>query len=210
MQLPDDEYLIYLSESASGKTKEGGFTGVSQDIIISSILKYANYNEAIGRISIKDNVANILFKRKESFKLLEKIYKIFDLYEFKISICENLETPETALTSNKQNSTPQTSQNPQINRERLENIFTCPHLTAINDINNTESVKGFTRDDAYNCLFKDKDCPLKLPCMEPKLKASIAPVLDFNKFDLYIFEFENHGKKYNWAISNTNSAIIEA
>ena len=204
MQIPSDEYLIYQIQSAESKARDG-FHGVSQDLIISSVSKYADYSKAIGKIILyEDQSAEIILKDKKNFSILEKLTKIFEIDKFSISVSEDLGStaPKVQKSQPKQEEPPK--QTARIDKKSLFEVFSCPHLTSQED----ELSRGNSPKDAYNCLFPDKICPLQLPCKEPQFLQAVGKYVDFNKHDLYVFEFLNNGKKYDLAISKTNTAVI--
>ena len=219
--MPQDEYFIYLVESFE-KTKDG-FSLSSQDLIISSINKYANTEDAIGKI-ITGDPATLIFKDRKYFNFIERITKSFSIQNFGISVSSNLtdsikesvdqsqyiEDPIEEPTVEEKS----LQQSAKILRKGLQEVFACPHLEAKNDslgdvlFDPSRLVKDMDWKDAYNCLFSDKQCPLKQMCMNGEFLKSIASFTDFNLYDLYLLEFENHDKKYNLAISKTQMGIV--
>jgi len=216
--MSQNEYLIYLIESPQ-KTKEGFSLG-SQDLVISNIDKHINAQEAIGKIIVDDSFSLLIFKDRKYFAFIEKISKTFSIQNFSITVDSSLNMQITTPVVEKIEEEEQVKVEPQeakleprIQRQLLQDVFVCPHLQVQESsfdekIISDNMVKDMDRNDAYNCLFTDKYCPLKPMCMNTEFSHALSKFTNFENTDLYLLEFENHGKKHNLAINKTNMAVI--
>jgi hypothetical protein len=214
------EYNIFLIESAN-KTRDG-FSGVSQDLIISGLNQKLKGDTFVGKMIEDGDSFKLIFKDSKHLNLLEKISRTLKISNFNISVSPEMLAGEEVLEPIAENITVNSvttieeapkSQETRIFRRPLDQIFPCPFLSSNPSelgIFNSEHIKGYNAKDAYNCLFDHEGlkCPLKSICKEQQFMSAVTQSLDIENYDAFIFDFVNNDREMSLVIDKTGRMCL--